>query len=114
MLLVTKLTRFYCAAMLRAFSACMGLQPPHIVGDRYISLLELSLICRQGARASANTRDQLLGICWRLELGYCAVNVRPFRIRAVPPLPLNISLSTLFSAFYLNTLQRIVPENMFE
>jgi len=102
--------------MLRAFSACMGLQPPHIVGRPlgYISQLELSLICRQGARASDNTRDQLLGICWRLELGYCAVNVRPFRIRAVPPLPLNISLSTLFSAFYLNTLQRIVPENMFE
>lgn len=31
-----------------------------------------------------------------------------------PLLPLNISLSTLFSAFYLNTLQRIVPQNMLE
>lgn len=69
-------------------------------------------ICRQGARVSDIAREQCESAVETWSTTQSTWD--PSGSSLCPPLPLNISLSTLFSAFYLNTLQRIVLKNMFE
>ncbi len=59
-------------------------------------------ICRQGARGSDTARAS------KCESEDCyAVNVRPFRIRAVPPTPSEQIPVNTYTALYLKTLQRV-------